>query len=80
MIEVGARSGKKRADVLHDLGRLLFDGGAYNLARGGIEGDLTRGEQHSVDDDALGIRADGCRCVFGANRLHSFSSLCSYSA
>lgn len=38
MIEVGARSGKKRADVLHDLGRLLFDGGAYDLARGRIEG------------------------------------------
>lgn len=70
VVEVGAGLGKDGGHVLHDLRRLLLNGGADKLA--GLRGqrDLAAGEQQVAADATLHVGADGRGGVRGGDDLH----------
>ena len=68
----GARLAQHSSQVFHHLLGLLGHGLAGDLAAGGVNADLARGEDHIAANDGLRVRANGGRSVFGCDLLSDF--------
>src|SRR6185312_10269724 len=63
VLPAGARGGEHGGEILHHAVGLLRDVAVQELAAGGVERDLSGGEQQLAGAHALRVRADGGGCV-----------------